>query len=142
MFDFSVYGHWTSWEDWSTCKVFPIDRSRKFSTRTRKCECNNCNNYCVGKDIERKICSCADGYLMGENEWLPCIKKPCSKRGSCGKGELCNMENGKSGGFCELCPGKTDRDCIDRAFSNGFGFAECRSVCVTASSEFTISYGP
>ena len=79
---------------------------------------------------------------MGENQWLPCMKKTPCKRGSCGKGKLCNMDNGKSGGFCEPCPGKTDRDCFDRGFSNGFGFAECRSVCVTASSEFTISYGP
>ena len=46
------------------------------------------------------------------------------------------MDNGKSGGFCELCPGKTARDCIDRAFSNGFGFEECLSVCVPEPSEF------
>ena len=67
-----MYGHWTNWENWSDCAVFPIDRSRKFSNRTRTCECNNCNNYCIGKNLERKICSCADGYRMGENEWLPC----------------------------------------------------------------------
>ena len=73
----SVIGHWTGWTNWSNCTVFPIDRSRKFSNRTRTCVCNNCNNYCIGKDFERKICSCADGYRMGENEWLPCIKASC-----------------------------------------------------------------
>ena len=79
MSDFSVYGRWTEWENWETCKIFPIDRSRKFSTRTRTCVCDNCNNYCVGKDTERKICSCAPGYRMSENEWLPCIQNPCSE---------------------------------------------------------------
>ena len=72
---FSVSGQWTDWTDWSPCNVVPLDRTRKFSNRTRTCVCNNCNNYCIGKDIERKICSCAVGYIWGENKLLPC--KPC-----------------------------------------------------------------
>lgn len=72
----SVSGHWKSWEAWSDCKVFPIDRSRKFSIRSRVCECDNCNRYCIGKHKERKICSCAYGYSIGENALLPC--NPCT----------------------------------------------------------------
>ena len=77
---FLVSGHWEDWESWDDCKVFPIDRTRKFSHRTRVCHCDvsrNCKNNCVGKAKERKICSCADGYIPeGDNELMPCKPDP------------------------------------------------------------------
>ena len=55
---------------------------------------------------------------------------PCETSYDCGEGELCNMDYGKSGGFCEPCPGETEQDCIDSNFVDDLGTTECESVCV------------
>ena len=53
----------------------------------------------------------------------------CITSADCGDGEMCNMDHGEVGGYCELCPGDTIDDCIDATYITPLGFAECESVC-------------
>ena len=54
----------------------------------------------------------------------------CCNSADCDYGDLCNFHYG-TGGFCEPCPGKTDRACAAPAhYNNPRGIAECKSVCV------------
>ena len=48
-------------------------------------------------------------------------------------GEFCNFDYGESGGFCELCPGESDQDCVYSGYSTDLGTAECKRVCVATS---------
>ena len=60
----------------------------------------------------------------------------CGTTADCDDGDLCNFDDGASGGFCEPCPGETDQDCIDSGYITDLGTAECQSVCVVEQSEF------
>ena len=60
----------------------------------------------------------------------------CGSTADCDDGDLCNFDDGASGGFCEPCPGETDQDCIDSGYITDLGTAECQSVCVVEQSEF------
>ena len=53
---------------------------------------------------------------------------PCIISTDCEDGEVCNMD--LAGGYCELCPGETNEDCIDAGYNTELGTAECQSVCV------------
>ena len=55
---------------------------------------------------------------------------PCVTTIDCDDGELCNMDDGESGGLCQPCPGETDQACINSKFIHDLGTAECQSVCV------------
>ena len=68
-------------------------------------------------------------------------EQACGTTADCNDGELCNFDNGETGGFCEPCPGDlTDQDCVNAAYINDLGTAECKSVCVVEQSEFFNSY--
>jgi len=54
----------------------------------------------------------------------------CITSADCKNGEVCNMDDGEAGGYCELCPGETVDDCIDATYITPLGTAECQSVCV------------
>ena len=54
----------------------------------------------------------------------------CIASADCGDGEMCNMDKGADGGFCELCPGETYDDCSFAGFISPLGTAECLSVCL------------
>ena len=63
-------------------------------------------------------------------------EQACGTTADCNDGELCNFDDGESGGFCEPCPGETDQDCVDSGYITDLGTAECKSVCVIEQSEF------
>ena len=63
-------------------------------------------------------------------------EQDCGTSDDCNDGELCNFDDGESGGFCEPCPGETDQDCVNSGYITDLGTAECKSVCVVEQSEF------
>ena len=63
-------------------------------------------------------------------------EQACGTTADCNDGELCNFDDGESGGFCEPCPGETDQDCVDSGYITDLGTAECKRVCVVEQSEF------
>jgi len=63
-------------------------------------------------------------------------EQACGTTVDCNDGELCNFDDGESGGFCEPCPGETDQDCVDSGYITDLGTAECKSVCVVEQSEY------
>ena len=68
-------------------------------------------------------------------------EQACGTTADCDDGELCNFDNGETGGFCEPCPGDlTDQDCVNARYINDLGTAECKSVCVAEQSEFFNGY--
>ena len=51
-------------------------------------------------------------------------EQACGTTADCNDGELCNFDDGESGGFCEPCPGETDQDCVDSGYITDLGTAE------------------
>ena len=59
----------------------------------------------------------------------------CVTSVDCDEGDMCNMDWGEDGAFCEYCPD----DCIAAGFNNPLGTFECQTVCFSQESENNIS---
>ena len=133
-----------TWE----CQSFCVDDAASESTCMTSADCENgevCNmddgeaggycELCPGETVD----DCIDAtYItpLGTAECQSvCVNdaasaSSCKTSTDCGDGEVCNMDKGHAGGFCELCPGETTEHCLDAGYITPLGTAECQSVCV------------